>query len=302
MKPARQRRTRIAERINSLVSAEKPLRQLAGNVSKIAKYAIDEASSLSLERVEITLSRLPKKLDGFRIIHLSDIHHSPFTNLEHIERAVKIANRLKPDMFLLTGDYVSHEKKYIAPVAKVLGELTAAYGSYACLGNHDHWTDPVLVAKKFRERGINMLVNEGFRFEARETSFWLAGVDDHMVGRTDLAAALKGSFPDEMKLLLAHNPIILRQATRFGVDLTLSGHTHGGQIKMRDPEKKRLPSRRLSSGLHRRKESQIYITRGIGTVVLPIRYQCPPEISLLELRSANAERLVNAERGTGNAE
>ena len=289
MKPSRQRRTRIAERINSLVSAEKPLRLLAGNVSKIAKYAIDEASSLSLERVEIKLARLPKKLDGFRIIHLSDIHHSPFTNLEHIERAVKIANRLKPDMFVLTGDYVSHEKKYIAPVAKVLGELSAAYGTYACLGNHDHWTDPVQVVKKFRDRGIHMLVNEGFRFEARAASFWLAGVDDHMVGRTDLAAALKGSFPDEMKLLLAHNPIIFRQATRSGVDLTLSGHTHGGQVKVRDPEKKPLRRRRVTSGLHRRKDSQIYITRGIGTVVLPIRYQCPPEISLLELRSANAE-------------
>ena len=290
MKPARQRRTRIAERINSLVTAEKPLRQRAGNMSKIAKYAIDEASSLSLERVDIKIARLPKKLDGFRIIHLSDIHHSPFTNLEHIERAVKIANRLKPDMFILTGDYVSHDKKYITPVAKVMGQLSAAYGTYACLGNHDHWTDPVQVAKKFRDNGIHVLVNEGFRFEAREASFWLAGVDDHMVGQTDLAAALKGSFPDEMKLLLAHNPIIFRQATRFGVDLTLSGHTHGGQVKVRDPEKKHFARRRLSSGLHRRKDSQIYITRGIGTVVLPIRYQCPPEISLLELRSGTAER------------
>jgi len=286
MKPAAQRRTRISERINSLVTAEQPFRELAGNVSRIARVAMDEASSLSLERIEIRLKRLPKRLDGFKIIHLSDIHHSPFTNLEHIERTVKIANRLRPDMFLLTGDYVSHEKKYIGPVSKVLGKLSCEFGTYACLGNHDHWTDPNLVVKKFTEVGIKMLVNEGFRFEARGGSFWLAGVDDHMVGKTDLAAALKGSFPDEMKLLLAHNPLIFRAAARFGVDLTLSGHTHGGQIKVRDPEKRVLPRRKLTSGLHRRKESQIYITRGIGTVVLPIRYQCPPEISFLELRSA----------------
>jgi uncharacterized protein len=285
MKIAGQRRTRISDRINSLVSAEKPLRHLAGNVSKIAKTAMDEASSLSLERVSIELKRLPKKLDGFKIIHLSDIHHSPFTNLDHIERAVKIANRLKPDMFLLTGDYVSHEKKYIAPVAKVLGTLRSEFGTFGCLGNHDHWTSPDLVVRRFREAGINMLVNEGLRFEGRGSSFWLCGVDDHMVGKADLTAALKGSFPDEMKLLLAHNPIIFRQATRYGVDLTLSGHTHGGQVKVRDPEKRLLPRRKLTSGLHRRKDSQIYITRGIGTVVLPIRYQCPPEISLLELRS-----------------
>ena len=261
------------------------MRELAGNVSKIAKSAIDEANSLSLERVSIRLARLPKKLDGFRIIHLSDTHHSPFTNLQHIERAIKIANRLKPDMFVLTGDYVSHETKYIAPVAKALGELRSEFGTYACLGNHDHWTDPDLVVKRFEAVGIRMLVNDGFRFEARGASFWMAGVDDHMVGKTDLVTALKGSFPDEMKLLLAHNPLIFRQATRYAVDLTLSGHTHGGQVKMRDPEKRLLPKRKLSSGLHRRKDSQIYITRGIGTVVLPIRYQCPPEISLLELRA-----------------
>jgi hypothetical protein len=280
------RRGRISERLTALAGSETPLRELAGNLSKVAKYAIDEANSLSLERVEISLSRLPKKLDGFKIIHLSDIHHSPFTNLEHIQRAVKIANRLKPDMFILTGDYVSHETEYIAPVAKVLGKLNAEFGTYACLGNHDHWTDADLVTRHFKKQGINVLINEGFRFEGRGGAFWLAGVDDHMVGRTDVPAALKGSYPDEMKLLLAHNPIIFRQAVRAGVDLTLSGHTHGGQIKIRDEEKRILPRRKLSSGLHRRKSSQIYITRGIGTVVLPVRYQCPPEISLLELHTA----------------
>lgn len=279
------KRVKLSDRFNTLAASSTPLRQLAGNLSKVAKYAIDEANSLSLERIEININRLPKKLDGFKIVHLSDIHHSPFTGLEHIARAVKIANRLRPDMFILTGDYVSHDAKYIAPVAKVLGELSSEFGTYACLGNHDHWTDPDLVTAQFREQGINVLINEGFRFEARGASFWLAGVDDHMVGKTDLPAALKGSFPDEMKLLLAHNPVIFRQAIRLGVDLTLSGHTHGGQVKVRDPEKRLLKRRKLTNGLHERKNSQIYITRGIGTVVLPIRYQCPPEISLLELRS-----------------
>jgi len=130
-----------------------------------------------------------------------------------------------------------------------------------------------------------VLINEGLRFEARQASFWLAGVDDYMAGKTDVPAALKGSYPDEPKILLAHNPLIFRQSVRAKIDLTLSGHTHGGQIKMRDPEKRILPRRKLSSGLHRRNESQIYITRGIGTVVVPARYQCPPEISLLELRT-----------------
>jgi len=285
MKLAETRRDRLSARISSMTGTDKPLRELAGNLSKVARYAIDEANSLSLERVSVELDRLPKKLDGFKIIHISDTHHSPFTSLQHIERTVKIANRLKPDMFVLTGDYVSHEKKYISPVAEVLGRLRSEFGTHACLGNHDHWTDPELVTKRFREAGINVMVNEGFRLEARDASVWLAGVDDHMVGKTDLPAALRGSYPDELKLLLAHNPIIFRQAVRYGVDLTFSGHTHGGQVKVRDPQKRLLPQRKLSSGLHRRKDSQIYITRGIGTVVLPIRYQCPPEISLIELRS-----------------
>lgn len=280
------RRVKLSERLNAFVASEKPIRTLAGTWSKKARLAMDEANSLSLEHVEIFLDRLPKKLDGFKIIHLSDTHHSPFTTLDHIERVVKVANRLKPDVFLLTGDYVSHEREYIAPVAAVLGSLKAKYGVHACLGNHDHWTDAELVTHLFRGEGINVLVNQGFRFEARGASFWLAGVDDYMVGKTDVPAALKGSYPDEMKLLLAHNPIIFREAARVGVDLTLSGHTHGGQIKVRSDEKRILPKRRLKAGLHTRRGSQIYITRGIGTVVVPIRYQCPPEISLLELRCA----------------
>ncbi len=277
---------KISGRFRALVDSDAPLRALAGNWSKMAKGAMDEANSLSLEHLPIYLKRLPKKLDGFKIVQLSDTHHSPFTSLEHITRAIKIANRLRPDMFLLTGDYVSHEREYIAPVAAALGKLKAKYGTYACLGNHDHWTDADLVTHLLRGEGINVLINEGLRFEARGASFWLAGVDDYMVGKTDVPAALRGSYPDEMKLLLAHNPIIFREAARLGIDLTLSGHTHGGQIKVRDDAKRILPQRKLKAGLHARRKSQIYITRGIGTVVVPMRYQCPPEISLLELRTA----------------
>ena len=278
------KRVKLSERLNNYVASEAPIRAFAGNWSKKAKLAMDEANSLSLERVSITLDRLPKRLDGFKIIQLSDTHHSPFTSLEHIERAIKIANRLRPDMFLLTGDYVSHEREYIAPVAAALGKLKSKYGTYACLGNHDHWTDADLVTHLFRGEGINMLINEGLRVEARGASFWLAGVDDYMVGKTDVPAAMKGSYPDEMKLLLAHNPIIFREAARMSIDLTLSGHTHGGQVKVRNDAKRLFPQRRLKAGWYYRKNSQIYITRGIGTVVLPLRYQCPPEISLLELR------------------
>lgn len=278
---------KISEKISSAVASETPLRDLAGSFSKVARSALNEANSLEIEEIEIHLKRLPKKLDGLRLVHLSDIHHSPFTSLEHIEKTVRIANDLEPDLFVLTGDYVSHETEYIEPVGEVLGRLRSAFGTFACLGNHDHWTDAGGVTESLRANDIKVLINEGFRFSARDVSFWLCGVDDHMVRQTDLSAALRGSFPDEMKMLLAHNPVIIRQAAKFDVDVIFSGHTHGGQIKIRDRGKKILPqSRKPRSGLYERRNTQIYVTRGIGTVVLPMRYRCPPEISLITLSAA----------------
>jgi predicted MPP superfamily phosphohydrolase len=285
MKIAQPQKIRLSKKISSVVGSETPLRDLASNFSLVARSALNEANSLTIERISIQLKRLPKKLEGLRIVHLSDVHHSPFTSLEHIARAVEISSSLKPDMFVLTGDFVSHETEYIQPVAQVLGTLRSEFGTFACLGNHDHWTDAKLVTDHLREANIKVLINEGFRFTARDSTFWLCGVDDYMVGETDLRAALRGSFPDEMKLLLAHNPKILYRAARAQIDLMFSGHTHGGQIKLRDEEKRILPNRKFASGLYRRRETQVYITRGIGTVVVPMRYHCPPEISLIELLS-----------------
>jgi predicted MPP superfamily phosphohydrolase len=167
----------------------------------------------------------------------------------------------------------------------MLGKLKARFGIYAVLGNHDHWTDAALITDLFRAEGITVLVNEGMRFEKDGAAFWLAGVDDTMVGLEDISLALAGARADEMKLLLAHNPIILRRAVRASVDLVLSGHTHGGQVAIRGERASVRPRKRLLKGLWRQGNTQIYVNRGLGTVVLPIRYGCPPEISLLELRS-----------------
>jgi predicted MPP superfamily phosphohydrolase len=257
-------------------------RALATSAIQIARTALAEPHSLTIEHCPINLRRLPVPLDRFRIVHLSDFHHSPLTGREQIERAVEIANSLNPDLIALTGDYVSHEREYAAPCAEILGRLRARFGVYAVLGNHDHWTDAPLISDMLRAEGIKVLVNEGMRFEAHGASFWLAGVDDAMVGLEDLPLALAGSREDEMKLLLAHNPTVLRRASRLGVDLVLAGHTHGGQVAW----PRRRPPRRLRQGLGRHGETQIYVTRGIGTVVLPIRYGCPPEVSLLELHCA----------------
>ncbi|MBX7174838.1 MAG: metallophosphoesterase [Pyrinomonadaceae bacterium] len=285
-----QHRAKFYGRFGPVVQSNGPLLTLAQIYSQKAREAIAEANTFRVDTIKIFLNRLPKSLDGFRLVQLSDIHHSPLTSSEFIEQIVAQANELKPDLFVLTGDYVSHEPEYIAPVAKILGKLKSEYGIYACLGNHDHWTDAGMVVREFFRNNIQMLVNEGFRFYAKGESFWLCGVDDFGEGLSDIRKSLRGSKRDEMKLLLAHNPAIMRRAAYRNIDLVLSGHTHGGQVKLREPRASVLfPNRRrrFSSGLHYRGETQIYITRGIGTVVVPMRYQCPPEISLIELRATN---------------
>jgi len=264
-----------------------PLRTLALNLTHVARAAIAEPYMLTIEHERIYLRRLPKEFESFRIVQLSDIHHGPFSDRKQIERAVDTANRLKPDIIALTGDYISKERHYAAPCAEILGKLRARYGVYAILGNHDHWTDAALITDLFRAEGMTVLINEGMHFELNGESIWLAGVDDTMVGLEDLSLALAGARDDEMKLLLAHNPVVLRRAARASVDLVLSGHTHGGQVAIRgERSASGRPRRRMLKGLGRQGNTQIYVNRGLGTVVLPIRYGCPPEVSLLELRSA----------------
>jgi uncharacterized protein len=263
----------------------RPLNVIKTALGEMARAAVTESFMLSIERQEIFLRRLPERLDGFRIVHLSDFHYGPMVNPEHLKRAVRAANDLHADMIALTGDYISQDRAYAAPCAEVVGRLRARHGVYAVLGNHDHWTDAALIADLFRAEGIRVLINEGLRVDLQNETFWLAGVDDTMVGLEDLPLALAGSSDDEFKLLLAHNPIILRRAARANVDLVLSGHTHGGQVTLRSEQSRSgRPRRRMLRGLGRRGNTQIYVTRGLGMVVVPIRYGCPPEISVLELR------------------
>ena len=282
--PLRSKRRRRAI-VYGTGTAETPLRSLALNLTHVARSALTEPYMLSIEHERIGLRRLPQAFESFRVVQLSDIHHGPFSDKSQIERAVDTANRLKPDIIALTGDYISKERHYAAPCAEMLGKLKAKHGVFAVLGNHDHWVDAALITDLFRAEGITVLINEGMRFELNGSAFWLAGVDDTMVGLEDIPLSLAGSRDDEMKLLLAHNPIVLRRAARADVDLVLSGHTHGGQVALRsEPSPSGGPRRRFLKGLGRLGNTQIYVNRGLGTVVLPIRYGCPPEVSLLELR------------------
>lgn len=262
--------------------------------SALLQAALIEPRQVEITYQRILLPKLPREFHGFRMVQLSDIHHSPFLSEEEISASVERANDLKADLIVLTGDYVSHSRDYVAGCARALGALRAPHGVFAVMGNHDHWTDGPGMEAAFIRQGIRVLNNENLRIERGTSHFWLVGIDDLTVGRDDLAKALMDTQSDDARILLSHNPRIIREAARAGIDLVLSGHTHGGQINWRlltgREDRKtyrwlRRPSRRFVRGHTELGATQLYVNRGLGTVVVPLRYGCPPEITLFELIS-----------------
>jgi predicted MPP superfamily phosphohydrolase len=240
-----------------------------------------------VERPAIWLPNLAPPLDGLTIAHLSDLHHSESVPVRYLEQVVAQCNSLQPDMVVLTGDYVTNDAAtFAAPCAKVLRELRAPLGCFATLGNHDHWTEARHVAFALERAGIRMLLNDGLEIQA---GLWLLGVDDVWQRQDRLPSALRRLAPaaDATKILLAHEPEFADEARQAGIDLQLSGHSHGGQIRVPGVGALVLPrlGRRYDMGLYRVGELQVYTTRGIGVLdSMPVRVNCPPEITLLTLR------------------
>lgn len=240
----------------------------------------------------IELSRLSGDFAGLRLVQLSDIHHGLYTPLEEVERAVEMANGLEPDLVALTGDFVSNSPNYVAPVARALSWLRAPLGVFAVLGNHDYRVGADAVEAALEANGIAVLRNRHVGLRRNGSGLTVAGVDDLGYREHDLRLALLRAEPDWPTVLLCHNPAVLPLAVARGIDLVLSGHTHGGQVdlprlrSLAHARGMRVPMR-LRQGWDRVGETQIYISRGIGTVVVPVRWRCPAEISLLRLQAAN---------------
>jgi uncharacterized protein len=240
-----------------------------------------------LTETDIFMRRLPRAFDGLSIVHLTDIHHSVYTPLETVEETVHLANHLHPDLVALTGDYVTLSPSYIWPVARALGRLRARLGVFAVLGNHDFQVDAGEITHALRAQRIRVLRNSHFALRSRGSTLWLAGVDDLWWDADDFHAALASVPSREAKILLCHNPIGIRQAVAHGVDFVLSGHTHGGQVRLPLVGSLRGRSKlgeRFVEGWNRLDGTQIYISRGIGKSVVPLRLNCPPEIACLRLR------------------
>lgn len=236
---------------------------------------------ISEHRLE--LPRLPRGLTGMRVVQLSDIHYGLYLSRSSLSRLIDLTLALEPDLIALTGDFVTQSPAFIEPVCEMLGHLRAPLGIYAVLGNHDFRAGAESVTRELRHRNIYVLRNTHMHLKTPAGTIKIAGIDDSRQN-PDLNAALAPHDPEHFTILLAHNPVALEAASEAGVDFVMSGHTHGGQIKFGFAEtwyQRHAPEGFLQHGLTR-----MYVSRGIGQVILPVRYGCPPELAAFDLHPA----------------
>ncbi len=238
------------------------------------------------EHIRIPLKALPSPLGGLRIAFLSDLHHGPQVDLPHIRRAVRMAREAAPHLVLLGGDFVTGSAAYADACAQELASLQALLGVYACLGNHDYWTDPEAVTGALSRVGVRVLRNEGVKVTE---GLWVAGVDDVWEGQPSLEMALEGAPSSAVTVLLAHEPDYADEVAADGrVMVMLSGHTHGGQVRLPILGPPVLPylGRRYPAGLYALGDMTLYVSRGVGLISPPVRFNCRPEVTLLTLERA----------------
>ncbi|NMO15614.1 metallophosphoesterase [Pyxidicoccus fallax] len=239
-----------------------------------------------LRRRTVRIAGLPPELDGYRIGQLSDVHCGPHVPEEKVAGWVSRLNGLGLDLVTVTGDLITHGSSHVEAVARALGGLRAKDGAYVSMGNHDYFTDGEQLVRELERNGLHVLRNRGVVVRRGEARLYVAGVDDTWTSRHDLSRALAARPEGSPTVLLAHDPDLFPQAVERGVELTLSGHTHGGQLGV--PGIRRLSLARVitewTAGLYRRGRSWLYVNRGAGTTGPPVRLGAPPELAVITLR------------------
>ena len=260
-------------------------------------YAWREAHQCVVERLEVAPRHLPEAFDGLKIAFLTDTHYGPFVSRDYLHAVVAMANALEPDVVALGGDYVQrrrwlypqgNQRHLVAPGVAALAGLRAPLGRFAVLGNHDHKVSAMLTRRALQENGFVELTNTRVALERGDARLLLCGVDDLRTGRPDLRRALGNHGPDEACILLTHNPDIVERIRDPRVDFVLSGHTHGGQVVLPlvgAPSTASRYGQKYRAGLVQGPTARVYVSRGIGTIGLPVRWGAPPEISLITLRA-----------------
>ncbi len=261
---------------------------------------IFEANRPRLVSIEVRLPRLADSWDGFRIAQLSDLHYDDHFSVVPLRNAIDIVNGLQPDLIVVTGDFVTSRgrragravavqaAKVIEPCAQLLAQMHARSGTLAALGNHDVDADAAYIIEALHSHDIPVLRNRSVPLEREGKRLWLCGVDDILTGKPRLDLALKDIPADEPVVLLAHEPDWADYVANHPVDLQLSGHSHGGQIRIPFLGAPYLPplARKYPWGLRRIGGLTLYTNAGIGTIEVPTRINCPPEVTLITLRSA----------------
>lgn len=238
--------------------------------------------ALEVIETDVTVAGLPEELAGLRIGLMSDVHRSRWVSHEDVVVACESLMRARPDLIALCGDYVSFgDRDYAAPAAESLSSLKAPHGVFAVLGNHD---DDHEMSPELTSRGIVVLNDARTRLEIRGATLELAGIRFWTKRRADIAAVLNGATGPIV--LLAHDPRRLNEAADLGVPLVLSGHTHGGQVVL--PVVGAIAAQKfpIVAGIGRKKATTVFVSRGIGTVYVPVRIDCPPDVAVLTLRRA----------------
>lgn len=262
----------------------------AAGVGVPAAYGnVFEAWAYEVTETVIRIKDLPERFEGFRIAQVSDVHHSNIVSLEEVRRVVGLANATGADMVALTGDYTTDYRKYVEPCAEVLSELKAPEGVWAVLGNHDHRTDGPLTRQALRQHGIEVLTNQNTELRRGADVLQLAGVDDWGWGKADFARAMKGVDTSRPSLLLSHEPMALDVPETRGVSLILSGHTHGGQVRLPlvgAPAAWFWKHLKYLRGRYESDGTQLFVSRGTGVIGLPVRLGAPPEVAVIRLQRA----------------
>lgn len=270
-----------------------------GSVAALAgvtAVGTNEANHPQLSQLDVFLPNLPDSFDLCRIALLTDFHYDSHFSRTPIDMAIKIVNELRPDLVILGGDYVTapalgglHRSSKVPdadPCASLLSGLRALSGVFGVLGNHDEYFNVRRIIDPLQSAGIRILRNQAFPVERDGKRLWLAGISDILAGEPDLDKTLSGIPSGETTALLCHEPDFADHVMKYPVDLQLSGHSHGGQVRLPLVGALYLPAmgRKYPCGVHRLGRLTLYTNRGIGTLHLPLRLDCPPEVTLLTLR------------------
>ncbi|GAB4527160.1 MAG: metallophosphoesterase [Anaerolineae bacterium] len=252
-----------------------------------------EPQWFQVKRVQLRLPRLDRAFDGYRIAQISDVHFDDWITVDQLARAVALVNRQKPDLIVFTGDFVSNGRlrpENAAALTETLKALTAPDGVVAIFGNHDYYAKRRAIPQLetiMRDSHMRSLNNAVMTLKRKGATLHIAGVDDLIAAEMRLDLVLDALPEEGAAVLLAHEPDIADFSAATGrFDVQLSGHTHDGQVNIAFLRRLVLPmyGRRYVAGLHRVKEMQLYVNRGLGTVSIPFRLNARPEITLITLR------------------